>query len=94
MSLIVSSVLILSSALALEFFPNYINSKLRPVCRAQLKPMLEAAALLVMDKAVFAKPQVVRRQFIELSGPQLRALLFNFRPDAYALLDALHSSNM
>ncbi|ELR16497.1 uncharacterized protein ACA1_001860 [Acanthamoeba castellanii str. Neff] len=37
-----------------------------------------------MDKAVFAKPQAVRRQFVELSGPQLRALLFNFRPDAMA----------
>ena len=53
--------------------------------RDQLQHITEAATLLVMDKAVFAKPQAVRRQFVELSGPQLRALLFNFRPDAYVL---------
>lgn len=52
--------------------------------RNQLLLMTEAATLLVMDKAIFAKPQAVRRQFVELSGQQLRALLFNFRPDPCA----------
>jgi len=50
----------------------------------QLRHITEAATLLVMDKAVFANPQMVRRQFAALSGVQLRALLFNFRPDQMA----------